>query len=577
MSRARHRPRHADPPGSDRSRERRRPRAPAHDRPRAPGDPDRRSGSARRPSRARPDLAVAARAGSSALRFASLPLDVACRVARVLGLAVSMRCYPAGLAGPRRRTAGRSWIASSPLVARPAAHPARGRPAWPGRAARVGRAIVAEDGVAFVDAEARLGDVQALAAAARAEAPRRPAEPRSLILVVARTRHNVEVLRLHREALRDAAAAGRGGDRSAPSGPAACRRRAACWSSERCGDHVPRSTRARRGTTSSRTAGHVQRPLLHELERQQRRRGPPPRAQPVHRNDGRYRCWKATARNHGSNRFGNRNRPSRGSQPASNARNPANRNSPQHDRHGPRARREVPDRDVQERGEVDLVGQLVERLVAAEARPARRGRRGRTAAGRAGRTAIAATPPQNGQRSTSSEPATRNSPTARMTGSTAGIVARGPGSRTARARPAGRPRPSRGWPPGRGGTPRVSTRHRAVDRARPRRDLEPAPSYGRGVASARLAAWARRVARHLALGHHPVLAARDRLLVDRRQPAVVVRDHQRQLERVRASPPARGTRSARRRSRRAPRPPPTRRSAPAGTATGSRRPARGPR
>ena len=52
-----------------------------------------------------------------------------------------------------------------------------------------------------MDAESRLGDIQALQR--RLELKLRD-DPRSpvLILVVARTRHNVEVLRLHREALR---------------------------------------------------------------------------------------------------------------------------------------------------------------------------------------------------------------------------------------------------------------------------------------------------------------------------------------------------------------------------------------
>ena len=128
------------------------------------------------------------------------PLDVACRMARALGQNVSVKLVPAG---SPVRDAGQlalfdrfTPVVAPPLrVRREVVLPGQGElRAWDA-------AIAADDGVAFLDAEARLGDVQALDR--RLELKLRD-DPRGtiLILLVARTRHNREVLRLHREALR---------------------------------------------------------------------------------------------------------------------------------------------------------------------------------------------------------------------------------------------------------------------------------------------------------------------------------------------------------------------------------------
>jgi transcriptional regulator with XRE-family HTH domain len=123
-----------------------------------------------------------------------------CRVARALGLAASMRLYPAG--SPVRDAAQLGVldrvdaILGKPLRSRrevllPADEELR---AWDA-------AISDEDGVAFVDAESRIGDVQELSR--RLERKMRD-DPRSsiLILAVARTRHNSAVLAEHRERVR---------------------------------------------------------------------------------------------------------------------------------------------------------------------------------------------------------------------------------------------------------------------------------------------------------------------------------------------------------------------------------------
>jgi transcriptional regulator with XRE-family HTH domain len=133
------------------------------------------------------------------VRSPSLP--AICRVARVLGLSLSMRLYPAGSAV---RDAGQlalegrfeSVLGSGLSFPREVVLPIADDPrAWDG-------AVVSSEGMAFVDAETRIGDVQTLA---RRLGTKLRDDPRSdiLILAVARSAHNLRVLRDHREALRD--------------------------------------------------------------------------------------------------------------------------------------------------------------------------------------------------------------------------------------------------------------------------------------------------------------------------------------------------------------------------------------
>jgi transcriptional regulator with XRE-family HTH domain len=128
-------------------------------------------------------------------------LAAICRVARVIGLALSIRLYPAGspvrdagqlaLEGRFETVLGRGLSFPREVVL-----PIEGDlRAWDG-------AVVGEEGMGFVDAETRIGDAQALA---RRLAAKLRDDPRSdiLILVVARSAHNLRVLREHREALRE--------------------------------------------------------------------------------------------------------------------------------------------------------------------------------------------------------------------------------------------------------------------------------------------------------------------------------------------------------------------------------------
>jgi transcriptional regulator with XRE-family HTH domain len=129
-----------------------------------------------------------------------LPLDVACRVARALGLALSLKLYPSGSpirdAGQLALLGRVESIVAMPLnIRREVVLPAQGE-------LRAWDAAISDDrAVAFLDAEARIGDIQALNR--RMELKLRD-DPRGsiLILVAARTRHNLEVLRDHRETLR---------------------------------------------------------------------------------------------------------------------------------------------------------------------------------------------------------------------------------------------------------------------------------------------------------------------------------------------------------------------------------------
>lgn len=127
-------------------------------------------------------------------------LAAICRVARVLGLSASMKLYPAG--SPLRDASqlallGRFEAMLGPglRLPREVVLPMRGDTrAWDG-------AITGAVGIAFMDAETRIGDAQAMAR--RLEIKLRD-DPRStiLVLVVARTTHNLRVLREHRETLR---------------------------------------------------------------------------------------------------------------------------------------------------------------------------------------------------------------------------------------------------------------------------------------------------------------------------------------------------------------------------------------
>jgi transcriptional regulator with XRE-family HTH domain len=123
-----------------------------------------------------------------------------CRVAGVLGLETSLKLYPAGSPvrdAPQLRLEERFEGILGPglrmprEVVLPVAGDLR---AWDA-------AVTGADGWAFVDAETRIGDSQALAR--RLEAKLRD-DPRGsvLILVVARTAHNLRVLREHRETFR---------------------------------------------------------------------------------------------------------------------------------------------------------------------------------------------------------------------------------------------------------------------------------------------------------------------------------------------------------------------------------------
>lgn len=123
-----------------------------------------------------------------------------CRVARVLGLTVSVKLYPAGSPlrdAPQQRLMTRfGKLVAHPLRLRrevllPGDDEQR---AWDAM-------IIADDGFGFAEGESRIGDAQALVR--RMERKLRD-DPRgsTIILVVARTRHNQRVLKDHRETFR---------------------------------------------------------------------------------------------------------------------------------------------------------------------------------------------------------------------------------------------------------------------------------------------------------------------------------------------------------------------------------------
>jgi transcriptional regulator with XRE-family HTH domain len=128
-------------------------------------------------------------------------MTVICRVARVLGLAPGLQLYPAGSpardAGQLRAIDRFAAVLGRPIrLRREVMLPGQGElRAWDGH-------VIAPDGTAAMDAEVRLGDVQAVERRLRAKLRDDP-RVGVLILVVARTRHNSEVLGRHRETLRD--------------------------------------------------------------------------------------------------------------------------------------------------------------------------------------------------------------------------------------------------------------------------------------------------------------------------------------------------------------------------------------
>jgi transcriptional regulator with XRE-family HTH domain len=134
-------------------------------------------------------------------RNADPSLGSVARVGRALGLSLSARLYPEGSpvrdAGQQRLIERFAALPALPLrVAREVGLPAPGDlRAWD---ASVSDTV----DVAFVDAESRLGDIQALERRLQLKL-RDDRRGRHLLLVVARSRHNDDVLRHEREALRE--------------------------------------------------------------------------------------------------------------------------------------------------------------------------------------------------------------------------------------------------------------------------------------------------------------------------------------------------------------------------------------
>ena len=128
-------------------------------------------------------------------------LTTVCRVARSLGLAASVRFFPAGV--PVRDAAQLALLAR--FVARPRLHPCRSRARLPlpgDRDARAWDAMI--DGASepgFVEAESHLRDVQAFE---RRVALKLRDDPRArvVVLVLTRSAHHRALLAAHRESLR---------------------------------------------------------------------------------------------------------------------------------------------------------------------------------------------------------------------------------------------------------------------------------------------------------------------------------------------------------------------------------------
>ncbi len=134
----------------------------------------------------------------SELRCPSLALI--CRIARALGLTASLKLYPSGV--PVRDAAhlallGRfEALLATPLrLRREVPLPIVGDPrAWDAT-------VVGTGATCFTEGETRLGDMQAIARRIELKL-RDDGRGTIVVLVVARTRHNLQVLREHRESLR---------------------------------------------------------------------------------------------------------------------------------------------------------------------------------------------------------------------------------------------------------------------------------------------------------------------------------------------------------------------------------------
>jgi transcriptional regulator with XRE-family HTH domain len=151
---------------------------------------------------------VARSAGVSASNLARIercliadpPLPTICRVSRVLGMQPSLKLYPAGV--PVRDAAHLSLLGRFEALLGgdlrfrrevPLPNPEDLR-TWDG-------AVISDREVGFTEGETRLGDGQALA---RRLGLKLRDDPRGtcLLLAVSRSRHNLAVLREHRESLR---------------------------------------------------------------------------------------------------------------------------------------------------------------------------------------------------------------------------------------------------------------------------------------------------------------------------------------------------------------------------------------
>jgi transcriptional regulator with XRE-family HTH domain len=127
-------------------------------------------------------------------------LEQICRAARVLGLEVSLKFYPGG--SPVRDKAhlallGRfEALLAPPLrMAREVPLPIEGDPrAWDAM-------VVGAGAPGFTEGETRLGDLQAVSRRVALKV-RDDGRGSVVVLVIARTRHNLEVLRDHRGSLR---------------------------------------------------------------------------------------------------------------------------------------------------------------------------------------------------------------------------------------------------------------------------------------------------------------------------------------------------------------------------------------
>jgi transcriptional regulator with XRE-family HTH domain len=127
-------------------------------------------------------------------------IGLVCAVARVLGLEVSLALFPAGT--PVRDAAHLALLARFEALLGLLLRMRREVPLpIPGDRRAWDAAVMDDGGIAFTEGETHLGDMQALGR--RVELKLRD-DPRSavVILVVARTRHNVQVLREQRESLR---------------------------------------------------------------------------------------------------------------------------------------------------------------------------------------------------------------------------------------------------------------------------------------------------------------------------------------------------------------------------------------